>query len=60
MSIAQQLLIDAKNDLDLLKKVVTGDGTWVYGQDVETKAQSAQWKRGEEPRSKKHAIIDQI
>ena len=38
---------------DLLKKVITGDESRVYGYDIETKAQSFQWKRPEEPRSKK-------
>ena len=40
-------------DPDLLKKVITGDESWVYGYDIETKAQSSQWKRPEEPRLKK-------
>ena len=35
---------------DLLKKVITGDKSWVYGYDIETKAQSSQWKRPEQPR----------
>ena len=41
------------NDPDLLKKVITGDESWVYGYDIETKAQLSQWKRPEEPRAKK-------
>jgi len=53
MSIAQELLNDVNDDPDLLKRVITGDETWVYGYDVETKAQSSQWKRPEEPRPKK-------
>ena len=41
------------NDVsDLLKKFITGDESWVYGYDIETKAQSFQWKRPEKPRSK--------
>ena len=35
---------------DLLK---TGDESWVYGYDIETKAQSFQWKLSEKPRPKK-------
>ncbi|XP_011066332.1 PREDICTED: uncharacterized protein LOC105153281 [Acromyrmex echinatior] len=34
-------------------RVITGDESWVYGYDVETKAQSSQWKLPHEPRSKK-------
>ena len=41
------------DDPDLLKKVIAGDESWVYGYDIETKAQSSQWKRPEEPRPKK-------
>ena len=38
---------------DLLKKVITGEESWVYGYDVETKAQSSQWKHTKSPRPKK-------
>ena len=41
------------DDPDLLKKITTGDESWVYVYDIETKAQSSQWKRSEEPKSKK-------
>ena len=40
-------------DPDFLKRVITGDESWVYGYDVETKAQSSQWKTPEEPTPKK-------
>lgn len=53
MNIAQELLNDVNDDPDLLKRVITGDETWVYGYDVETKAQSSQWKHPESPRPKK-------
>jgi len=52
VDIAQELN-EVNNDPDLLKTVITGDETWVYGYDVETKAQSSQWKLPEEPRPKK-------
>ena len=38
---------------DLLKYFITGDESWVYGYDNETKAESFQWKRPEKPRPKK-------
>ncbi|XP_046975163.1 protein GVQW3-like [Vanessa cardui] len=60
ISIAQELLNDVNNDPDLLKRVITGDETWVYGYDVETKAQSSEWKRPDEPRPKKHVKLDQM
>ncbi|UYV80564.1 hypothetical protein LAZ67_19000694 [Cordylochernes scorpioides] len=36
-----------------ITRVITGDEAWVYGYDVETKAQSSQWKLPHEPRPKK-------
>ena len=53
MTIAQEMLNDVNDDPDLLKKVITGDEPCVYGYDVETKAQSSQWKHTESPRPKK-------
>ena len=41
------------DDENVLKKVITGDESWVYGYDSETKQQSSQWKRPDEPRTKK-------
>ena len=53
VTIAQEMLNDVNDDPDLLKMVITGDESWVYGYDVETKAQSSQWKYTESPRPKK-------
>ena len=53
MDIAQEMLTTFKDDPDLLKKVISGDGSWLCGYDIETKAQSSQWKHLEEPRLKK-------
>ncbi|XP_069330150.1 histone-lysine N-methyltransferase SETMAR-like [Eulemur rufifrons] len=50
---SNDLLQTASNEPDLLKKVVTRDGSWVYGYDLETKAQSSQWKSRGSPRQKK-------
>ena len=52
-AVAQDLLKTTNNDPDFLKKVITGDESWVYGYDPETKAQSSQWKSPESPRPKK-------
>ena len=41
------------SDKDLHKKLITSDESWVYGYDIETKAQLSKWKRPEEPRPKK-------
>jgi hypothetical protein len=44
----------SKNE-NCLKRIITGDATWVYGYDVETKMQSSQcWKKFAE--TKKGAV----
>jgi len=50
VTICQDLL--EKQD-DILGRVITGDETWVYQYDPETKRQSAQWKTANSPRPKK-------
>jgi len=34
----------ASDDENFLSRVITGDESWVYGYDPETKQQSSQWK----------------
>ena len=53
MDMAPEMLTTFNNDPDLLKKVITGDESLVYGYDIETKAQPSQCKCPEEPRPKK-------
>ena len=45
-AVANDLIQTATNELDVLKKVITGDESWVYGYsyDPEMKAQLSQWK----------------
>ncbi|UYV83947.1 hypothetical protein LAZ67_X000672 [Cordylochernes scorpioides] len=38
-------------------KIITGDETWVYGYDPETKPQFAEWRGQGEPRPKKSRIL---
>jgi len=40
--ISQKLLANGNGNENFLKKIITGDETWVYGYDVETKMQSSQ------------------
>ncbi|KAJ4426501.1 hypothetical protein ANN_27315 [Periplaneta americana] len=47
------LLDTANTDPGFLNTVITGDESWVYGYDPETKRQSSQWKHPESPRPKK-------
>ena len=43
MNVAQETLTAFNDDPDLLKKVITVDGSWVYGYDI--KAQLMKWMR---------------
>ena len=43
VAISQELLSNANGNDSFLKKIITGDETWFYGYDVETKTQSSQW-----------------
>jgi hypothetical protein len=38
------LLQHAENDATFLPSIITGDETWVYGYDSETKQMSSEWK----------------
>jgi hypothetical protein len=38
---------------DFLQWVITGDGSWIYKIDRETKRHSEEWKHGDSPRSKR-------
>jgi len=49
VTISQDLL--ARRD-DTLGRVITGDETWVYQNDPETKRQSSQWKTANSSRIK--------
>ncbi|UYV71886.1 hypothetical protein LAZ67_9000881 [Cordylochernes scorpioides] len=41
------------DDPELLKRVITGDETWIYGFDSETTHQASEWRFKNEPRPKK-------
>ena len=51
--ISEDMLDVANHDPEFIKTIITGDETWVYGYDPETKFQSSQWKHPESPRPKK-------
>ena len=51
--IAQDDLEMVSDDENVLKKVITGDKSWLYGYDPETKQQFSQWKCPDEPQPKK-------
>jgi hypothetical protein len=40
-----------------MSRIITGDETWVYGYDPETKLQSSQWRSPSSPRPKKASQV---
>jgi hypothetical protein len=53
VTVSQELLDHLNNDENFQKNVTTGDETWVYGYDVETKVQLSQWVGKSSPRPNK-------
>jgi len=53
LSVATNMLQEAESDENFMGQIITGDETWVYGYDPETKHQSSQWKSADSPRPKK-------
>ena len=47
LEVSQELFNRAETDPDLLNRVITGNETWVYGYDPETK--TSQWKGPSSP-----------
>ena len=58
VQVCQDLLDHSENDKEFLSKIITGDESWVYGYDVETKVQSSQWTSKTTPYPKKLAKFD--
>ena len=51
--ISEQMINEVSNDSTFLQCIITGDESWVYSYDIETKALSFQWKLPSEPSLKK-------
>jgi len=47
------MLQEAESDETFMGQIITGNETWVYGYDPETKHQSSQWKSADSLRPKK-------
>jgi len=50
VSVCRELKQQARGDSNFISNIITGDETWVYGYDPETKQQSSQWKSPSSPR----------
>jgi len=53
VAVCQELHQRALDDPSFMLRVITGDKSWVYRYDPETKQQSSQWKSPGSPRPKK-------
>lgn len=53
MQVCQDILERLETEPDFLRRVITGDESWVFEYDPETKRQSLQWKSPASPRPKK-------
>ncbi|KPU74674.1 uncharacterized protein Dana_GF27715 [Drosophila ananassae] len=52
----KDIIKEAKKDPNFLYKIVTGDETWCFQYDPETKRQSAEWMAPDEPKPKKSRL----
>jgi hypothetical protein len=53
VAICQEILDRNSEEENVLKRIITGEETCVYGYDVETKIKSTQWVGKNSPRPKK-------
>lgn len=53
VDVCREMLNELENNPDFLDNVVTGDESWTFQYDPETKAQSSEWHTPESPRPKK-------
>jgi hypothetical protein len=53
MDVANEMLSVVQNDSTFMKRIITGDETWVYEYDMETEQQSSEWVFPGEPKLKK-------
>jgi len=56
VSVCRELNQQARDDPIFISNIITGDKTWVYGYDPQTKQQSLQWKSPNSPRPKKKRV----
>ncbi|XP_041367081.1 protein GVQW3-like [Gigantopelta aegis] len=53
VGVCEEVRQQTRDDPTFTSRIITGDESWVYGYDPETKQQSSQWKRPHSPRPKK-------
>ena len=52
-TVAEEMISEAQSDPTFMKRIITGDETWVYEFDMEAKQQSSEWRFEDEPKPKK-------
>ena len=57
VQVCQDILEQLEAELNLLKRVVTGDESWIFEYDPLTKRQSLEWKSALSPRPKKVRVF---
>jgi hypothetical protein len=60
LSISLELHDRANSESFFLRSLITGDESWVYGYDPETKMRSSHWKTPNSPRTKKARHVDRF
>jgi len=55
-NVCPDLLERIENDKTFFKNVITGDETWIFEYDLDTKRQSSEWHTCNSPRQKKARI----
>ena len=53
MDVAEEMLTTFNDDSGVHKMIISGNELWVFGYDIETEAQTSQWKRSEESKPRK-------
>ena len=51
------MLANVADDPTFIKRIITGDVTWVYEYDIETAQQSSEWRAKNEPKPKNHVKV---
>ncbi|XP_018311208.1 histone-lysine N-methyltransferase SETMAR-like [Mycetomoellerius zeteki] len=53
VDIAKDMISKAESDPTIIKRIITGDETWVYKYDTQFRHQASEWRAPNEPRPKK-------
>jgi hypothetical protein len=60
VAICSKIKEQNENNPNFMSTIITGDKSWVYEYNSETKQQSSQWKTQNSPRPKKLQVLNNI